>query len=264
MKTQTPVNGGQFVFREVRTPEDLLEVLRLRYSVYRGSRLSRWCDENDDRIDVDCWDKHSRHFSLHIQEDGRSQLIGCLRVVEESQCKAKDLLAVAGQVSYRVRSEFLNPPPKPLPLLHDWPADDNLEAMYQSWMDQGERVVLVSRLCLSRDGRSLTAAKALAQSIAAVGFFGSWQVARALFSCHASHAAFYRRLGFAPVSGTKRRYWDMMQAEAFVLDASPDTIPRRCRTYLHDIANEFESRASIHFNNRGQIVQQSCVQEVAA
>ncbi len=37
MTTQVSNHGGQFVFREERAPEELLELLRMRFAVYRHS-----------------------------------------------------------------------------------------------------------------------------------------------------------------------------------------------------------------------------------
>jgi len=93
MKTHNNKDQDNFVFREVQTPEELLELCKLRYNVYRNSRLSNLCPENPQEMDFDNHDLHSRHFGLFHVIDGHQRIVGCQRGVYPSDMHTSQLAA---------------------------------------------------------------------------------------------------------------------------------------------------------------------------
>jgi len=70
-----------FVFRQAQSVDELRALLKLRYKVYRESRLQQFVPENECGIDLDGYDLRSRHFGLF---KNNSHPIGYMRVVEDN------------------------------------------------------------------------------------------------------------------------------------------------------------------------------------
>ena len=110
-----------FIFREVTSAKELVNLLRFRYRVYRESRLQKFCPENDYGIGLDCFDLRARHFGLFFHDLYTMHPVGYMRVVEdENSCIQEELLRLVSE--YPSLSEKLKITPKdPFPLMTYYP-----------------------------------------------------------------------------------------------------------------------------------------------
>ena len=67
-----------YTFREITEADELEMAFRLRYEVYSSCRCSMFLNTNLNKIDIDSYDLHSKHFGLFIHEN---ELAGYFRVV---------------------------------------------------------------------------------------------------------------------------------------------------------------------------------------
>ena len=102
MLSKDDMNGrhqSYFVFREAANTNELLDPFRLRYRVYRNSRLARFVPENKYGIDLNCYDVRSRHFGLLAVCANTEQSIGYCRVVEDQEVSGRiDVLELVRQI----------------------------------------------------------------------------------------------------------------------------------------------------------------------
>lgn len=240
-----------FVFREVRNVDELLELLKLRYEVYINSRLKGFLNENPEQIDVDLYDVKARHFGLYRVNSRTKILIGCIRVVNvniitRSATMIEYLKKYYTSINKSVNADF----DAPLPMLTYGPEGKTIERQYNHWINDGEHVVEVGRLCLHTDFRDLRLARILAESTLALGFYGRYNVDRALFTCNCSHKLFYRKYGFAQISGTSDKFWTKPGASGVALMSTPNDIPHFIRKRLQNMADEFDNSSSIIYSQK--------------
>ena len=70
-------NQKTYKFREIVDEDELEKFMRLRYETYFNSSMRNFLQINDEKIDIDIYDLHSRHFGLFCEE----KPIGFIRVV---------------------------------------------------------------------------------------------------------------------------------------------------------------------------------------
>lgn len=228
----------RFAYREIRTEPELLEVLRLRYRVYRACRLHGFCPPNSEGIDVNCWDATARHFGLYRETASGRTLIGCFRVVDES-VTAHDLTEYVAASSAIAATAFRSPPAYPLPMFSYSPECEAIEDDYRQWTRSGEHVVEVGRLCLLPEFRRLDLARLIAETTLGHGFFGSYNVDRAVFTVDLHHARFYERYGFAEITGYT---WVHSEAAGVAMMATAADVPSRVVPRLTDLAQRFKQQ----------------------
>jgi hypothetical protein len=66
-----------YTFREISDKETLKRCFQFRYQIYSESLMKEFLKENNNKIDIDYYDIHSRHYVL-LQDDN---LIGYIRTV---------------------------------------------------------------------------------------------------------------------------------------------------------------------------------------
>lgn len=238
---------GYFVFREVQSSDELLELLRLRYNIYRNSRLAIFSKENLEKIDVDVYDAHARHFGYYKLEGNTCTAVGYIRMVDQNWNSSASLMTQLGDSVELVRNVLRKELCAPLPMCSYGPEGNLVAACYEVWLGKGERVVEVGRLCLNPSLRNLEHVRRIAESALALGFFGEYGVNRALFTCNFTHRAFYRRFGFSVIPGTTADYWGIRDTVSCALMATPETIPTSMRMRLHNSAQSFDRAGRISF-----------------
>jgi hypothetical protein len=245
----------EFVFREVRTAAELLEVLRLRYGVYRNSRLNGFCPENDERIAVDVFDLRARHFGLYAVSDPCDRLIGCIRVVSENERRHLPKFRQLASQSKLIADVIDRHPDTPLPLCGYSVPGKKISELYQNWVASGEHVVEGGRLCLDPEFRSVRLAVFMAEMTFALGFFGDYEVDRALVTCCTSQERFYARYGYQRVPGTGAAFWDKPQTKGVALMATPKDICYEYRGRLITLASEFDNYGFVQMESHTECTQ---------
>ena len=71
-----------YYFRELQDQQEMLNWLRLRYTIYNSTRCAGFLKTNEEEIDVDHYDLKSRHYGLFVEEADEQKLIGGLRIIQ--------------------------------------------------------------------------------------------------------------------------------------------------------------------------------------
>lgn len=260
-------NSSYFVFREVQTHNELLELLRLRYAVYRDCRLEGFCPENKHGLDIDAYDARSRHFGLYsVNGNNAQELIGGIRVVEQSQTSAKRHLQLLASYYPIIRDALAKPIREQFPLLtYDSEEKEAVRRAITGFTRNGERIVEPGRLLLRPQHRSLVMAKRIVESAIIVYFLSAQSVDRAVLSCASTQRCFYRRYGFDLVDGTSGFYCPLLGGNASCLQATPGNVPLSRRSRLKLVADKFDRSGRIVYRagQQSQVVHTDRVAAVA-
>ena len=92
------MSSGHLIFREAKSMNELLPILRLRYSIYYNEEETTrlFLKPNSLNIDIDSYDLNARHFGLYHAFKNKENLIGCCRIIYESEMDLCDsILAFA-------------------------------------------------------------------------------------------------------------------------------------------------------------------------
>ena len=236
-----------FVFREVQTADELLELFRLRYQTYRHSRLRELCCENDEGIDVDTFDSRSRHFGLWQHDATRERLTGGIRVVTTHATGVDKLMNELAGHSLLIGRVLKKRPSAPLPLLTYEAVATKVSGLFGAWRDEGEQIVEVTRFCLAHEFRGTGLVQLLVEATLSIGFYCHWCVNRALISCSNSQSSYYSRYGFQVISDALGHRWDVHGVPGCTLAASPADVPIDKRPALRKMARSFEITGTIQF-----------------
>jgi hypothetical protein len=239
MSPGTFYENASFIFREVQAPEELLELLRMRYAVYRTCRLKELSPPNRDRLDVDPFDVRARHFGLYMSLHGRDVLAGGIRVVEIGPTASGGFLKQLTGVSARIDEAISTEPAARFPMLtYVREASVTADAV-ENLVAEGKAVVEPTRLILPRDRRSLTLARSIIEAAIAAYFFSDLRVDHAILTCATTQKRFYERYGFAAIPGTTDCYWKKPGVVGSALIGSPESVPRGLRPRIQAMADAF-------------------------
>jgi hypothetical protein len=189
-----------FSFRPPHSLEELRSLLKLRYSIYRGSRLYKFCPDNNLGIDLDYYDPYALHFGLYEHFSYSSQPMGYIRMVmDEAGPFYFDILRIASEDA-SISSSVFQIPPTPYPVMTYAPNTESMQSLYREITLKGERLVEPSRLSLHPSIRDFHVADFLIASTFAVT--RAHGVNNAILSCTEAHSRYYRRNGFHIYPGT--------------------------------------------------------------
>lgn len=171
----------KYIFREVKTTEELKALLGLRYRSYRNSRLKGLVKWNHDEIDLDSWDFKSRHFGL-------------FRVNNANDCPVGYMRVVTGHPSFSVKqinslnSNMIQSEPKyPFPCMNYFPGADVLISNFlDSLKINGEGLTECTRFSIDAGQRSMYFSRFMIESILSVFYLGS-ESYNAVVACNRHH-----------------------------------------------------------------------------
>lgn len=150
-----------FVFREAQSLSELESLLRLRYEVYRTSRLQQFVPENEYGIDFDCYDLRARHFGLFMND---IEPVGYHRPVSNAYGPLCDeILRLAAQfpgMSEKVRSK----PEQPLPIMTYWPEAHILKELHNEIKGQRKSLAEATKFTLDPSMASVKLATHIIES----------------------------------------------------------------------------------------------------
>ncbi len=237
-----PNTNGHFIFREISSTNDLLAAFRLRYNVYRNSRLSNFCPPNSDNLDVDPWDACSRHFGLF---DSHGDLAASLRVITTNPQPAGALMSLFANYHDVIDRALTSDPPGIFPIVTAFPQSVACQTAVEQALAGDRTVVETGRLVVTPEKSSPHLVASLGAVMAAIGFFGKWSVDTAFHTCNSSHKNLYTRLGLSNVPGTSDTYWSALKSNGSALMATPDRVPRWLHLIVRGVADRFDSSGHV-------------------
>lgn len=182
-----------YYFREIQDPQEMLEWLRLRYTVYNSTRCAGFITANEQEIDLDLYDLRSHHYGLFVEEADQQKLIGGLRIIHNKPVLATiRLLREMGVLD----QQELNTENTVLPILSYFKDDESVD--FNDLMNGVPVATEGSRLVLNKEYQSLRLAKFIISNaiIMHLNIKKDWV---AFVSCNPLHARLYHSFGFENV-----------------------------------------------------------------
>jgi len=237
-------NRVRFVFREASNRKDLLELLRLRYRVYRNSRLSRFVNENEYGFDLDGYDLRARHFGLFLHDKNIIKALGYQRGIINQFGPLKDEILEISEL-YPNLSDKLNLKPKaPFPCLTFLPQSEKniIMKFYNRISSKGESMTESTRFLLDSSVRSFRLASLMAEAV--VGSY-MFRHEYGITCVNETHLPFYKRLGFNHFEGTKSKCFSVNNNNLACLYISKKSISPVLYNRFLKLARFYESHGQI-------------------
>lgn len=196
------MNTTYFEFREARTSDELRAIFKLRYRLYRDSRLKDFCEENEYEVDMDSYEIFGKHMGLFKIQNGESTLVGFHRPIFPQVSNLKEeILAVAAEYPKLCQSVTAIPS-QPLPLM-EYCSDPSaaLRQFYFHEKNQWARVCEATKFAIEPDDSTLPLAKPVIDAEHAIQFFCNGADI-SIMGINSSHLPLYRRYGYELVPGT--------------------------------------------------------------
>jgi predicted GNAT family N-acyltransferase len=224
--------NNTFTFREITEQADLENAFHFRYEEYSGSRLKAFLKHNEQRVDIDTYDLHSKHYGVFT---GDNKLMAYLRVVLDKREFYNPLVFEVGK-KYEVFSDLehsfsslQNSPKADFPFLSYPNVPESIQSKYNSLKSNNETIAEASRLIIKEEYRGLRTVAFLIECAMVLFIQICLGKKHAVVSCCKDHCSFYERYGFRPF-GTGEFYnvFGMpMDTLALILTSVPKNLPSR-------------------------------------
>ena len=191
-----------YEFREIHSPQELEQAFRLRYRVYRSCELKHFIAENPHELDIDIYDIRALHYGLFNCDNGRQELVGCVRVVTDHETATSPAVRLITESYEKFQHISTEAPREVFPMLSYVPYRKEILGLYYDLQKHGEEVVEASRMVVDPHHQFRSLGVFLIQSAAAT-VFGINGYARVIAYTYRSASRFYRRAGFDQISGTE-------------------------------------------------------------
>lgn len=190
------MTNANFSFRQARNLDELEQLFRLRFTVFKNAHPS-FVPDNLHGLELDAYDIRAHHFGLFREVNGAATPIGYLRV-SGNNCpeKANWVLQIAAR--HQLSNALTICPVVPLPMMKYFSsACDKINCLYRDARSKGESMMEGGRLCLSPEFENPGLACFIIES--AIVFVLFHQGANAILSCKEGHLPVYARYGFKPL-----------------------------------------------------------------
>jgi hypothetical protein len=243
------MNEHYYVYRQPESIEELKQLLLLRYTVCRQSRIEKFIVENDAGIDLDCYDVNAYHFGLFEHVEKVSRPVGYVRMITDHKGPlANHIRSIASEVTI-LEKRTSDVPTSPFPLLTCSPDATRIFEFYKEQQAKGAMVIEVSRLSLERSARGLRVASHMVGSTFAAGMV--YGVGHALMFCHVLHEKFYHQYGFERFRDTTDFYTTY---HSICLTGSPERLSEAMHDSVLQMAEAYDTtgRICLYPNHPGQ------------
>lgn len=240
---------ASYIFREITNKNELESFFRLRYEVYSDTVLVACLKENKDRIDINHFDVHSRHFGF-FQGD---HVAGYLRVVfPKDEITNYNVLQIGKQYGLLDEMDYFHKNGKaPFPFLSYKNVPQSHWDFYNEISQKNERIAEASRLVLCVGHRSLRTSRFLIECAMALFVIICIGKKHAMVDCKCGHGFFYENYGFKKITegepyfqiGTNRKTEDLTLPFAETLSTS--LVPKHHHAKLEQMAEEFSTTGKI-------------------
>ena len=242
--SKTSSAQSHFVFREAESADELEQLLRLRYRVYRECKLARFVEPSAYEIDLDCYDFRSSHFGLFKVSGDGEMPVGYLRVAEDGVDRHSDWVAEVAEHYPGLAEKVAQTPAKPFPLMNYFPDADLLQETYTYVKEWGERLVEPCRLALDASHRSVRLGKHIVESAIVVYFFAR-QIEHAVMCCDSATKHFYGIYGFRQLPGTYDGDFAGLGQKSTCVFGSADSVPGPARERLLEMTKAYKTTGRI-------------------
>jgi hypothetical protein len=191
-----------YTFREITEADELEQAFRLRYEVYSNCRCNSFLNTNLNKIDIDSYDLHSKHFGLFINEN---ELAGYFRVVfDKNEYYNSDVLYIGRKFNFFPGTEYALEGIKHIeradyPFLSYPDIPENIESFYDSITRKREGLAEGSRLIIKEQFRGIRTSIFMMECIMMLYLIICIGRKHAVINCIKEHGFFYEHYGFKPI-----------------------------------------------------------------
>jgi Acetyltransferase (GNAT) domain len=160
-------NTPTFIFRQPHTLDELEQLIRLRYSIFKTAHPNLFAD-NAHGLDLDNYDPLAHHFGVYKSDLMGEQPVGYLRTITTESTET-GLLVKKLAKQFGMFHTINAPLVVSLPVMEYFPdADKVIGDLLKTLHDKGEKLFEASRLCLLQEVESLHLARFITESTVAI------------------------------------------------------------------------------------------------
>lgn len=237
-----------YYFRELQDQQEMLNWLRLRYTIYNSTRCAGFLKTNEEEIDVDHYDLKSRHYGLFVEEADEQKLIGGLRIIQNKPVLSS--IRMLKEMGILDQQEVVKEKAV-LPIMSYF--EDQNNANFGTLLKASPVATEGSRLVLNKDYQSLRLAKFIISNAIIMHLLleEDWT---AFVSCNPLHARLYHSFGFK----------DVCSQTTWAKDAPVSALYLQDDLLAADKREELEGMAAAYKSSGYTIYEHSREQKVAA
>ncbi len=184
------MNNTYYEFRAPKSIDELREILKLRYRVYKDCRLVDFVENNQSSYDIDQYDERAFQMGLFVHTDEGTKIVGSHREIIDGIGPHYDWFkSIEEELNMNLHNEF-DYREYPFPALtYDSTANSVLKRFYSNVKEQRKTVGEASRYAIDSSIRSLSLARFLVEAIIAT-FIIDKSINYGIMWVHANHVTF--------------------------------------------------------------------------
>ncbi len=240
------MNNTYYEFRAPKSIEELREILKLRYRVYKDCRLVDFVENNQSGYDIDPHNTRAYQMGLFMQTVEGTKVIGTHREVFDGIGPHADWITqIEKEININSYKNF-DYTKYPFPAFtYSEPVACALRKFYDYAKKSNKDVIEGTRYTIDPTFRSLSLARFLLEVIISVLLIDK-AIGYGVIGVSSSHAPFYERHGFKKIEGIGEV--DVHGVPANFMVISFDTIPTHLLERLYKMAEAYRATGSICFN----------------
>ena len=245
-------NTPTFIFRQPHTLDELEQLIRLRYTIFKTAHPNLFPD-NEYGLDLDNYDPLAHHFGVYKADSMGEYPVGYLRLIVSEPTETGRIIEQLAQK--KGMSALINAPVIfPLPVMKYFPdADKVIGDLLKTLHLKGEKLFEASRQCLSKEVESLHLSRFITESTIAVFFYDS-NHQNAVISCPEKHERVYQSCFFTPCPNLKRNQdigADLARSISLLLQQNVKSIlPEAIKEKWQRMADDFKTTGRIEYVKR--------------
>ncbi len=234
-----------YKFREIKSEKELKQFMQLRYETYLESVNRDFIKEDKNRLDIDVYDLHSKHFGLFYNEEpiGSVRLVMHKSKVYDKRAYNIGLKNGKFKEQYHNHKNILKSDYPEFPFISNTEIPSSVAKFYSKFSKNKKNLLEASRLTLVEKFKGLSQVKFLIESTI-VYFMVQNENNHAVLNCNSSHERFYNRYGFKTIN-TKDKYFLKGRTSTSSSVLSLSSVEDKYQEQFQQMAYEYKSSKTI-------------------
>ena len=235
-------------FREITKPDEVEKAFRLRYEEYSKSRVSPILKKNEEKVDMDIFDLHSRHFGLFTN---KNEMIGGIRVVlDRKEFYHSGVFEIGKKYGIftdasHAKDCITNSPMADFPFLSYSNLPEKILCRYNEMKEKHTSFAECSRLIIKESFRGIKFSVFLIDCAMMLFMEICSRKKHAILGCYRDHGAFYKRMGFIHFGDDQGYLMFEKIADVLYLPSDLSTMPNHLRIKFEQLAIKFSKTGKI-------------------
>jgi predicted GNAT family N-acyltransferase len=232
--------GTTYTFREITEADELEKAFRFRYKVYTGCTNICFLKPNENSIDVDTFDLHSRHYGIFTQG---GEIVANIRVVldknEFHNDNVYDIAKKNNVLSESINSikEIMKAEVCDYPFLSYSSVPKSVKSDYMELRTNNVGFAEAGRLIIKEEYRGIRLSSLLLDCAMVLFILICHENKYAVLCCDEHHRLFYEKYGFRPF-GDGQQY-DIYGTNKLSMYLCPEVLPENLKIKFQEISAEY-------------------------